>query len=150
MSAAKKLIEKLKEEVDSSKASDFYLQLVEIFPLQKLTSKSLHESALKIMEKLIDYTNSSAKKDEGITAYIQTLSSLIEEYERERFQSVDVPGSEMLEYLMDLRNLKQTDLSKELGGQSVVISILAVKLELNIKQIRALARKLKVSPSVFI
>jgi len=56
----------------------------------------------------------------------------------------------MLAYLMELRNLKQTDLSKELGGQSVVSAILSGKRELNLKQIRALAKKLRVNPSVFI
>ena len=56
----------------------------------------------------------------------------------------------MLEYLMELKGFKQTDLAKELGGQSVVSDVLSGKRELNLKQIRALAKKFGVPPEVFI
>lgn len=150
MSAAKKIIEILKEEIHPIKPSLSYLQLVELFPLQNLTSNEGYETGLKVMERLIDYVNLSPKKDDGINSYIQTLASLIEEYERRRFGPTKVSGGQMLAYLMELKNLKQTDLSKELGGQSVVSAILAGKRELNLKQIRALSKRLKVDPRVFI
>ncbi len=152
MNAAKKLIDILKENLkpSSSKISATYLKLVEVFPLQPLSSKAHHESALKVMEKLINHINNHGSTDEGIRAYFETLTALTGEYEKKHFEDPKVSGGEMLEYLMELKGLKQTDLSKELGGQSVVSDVLSGKRELNLKQIRALAKKLGVSPEVFI
>jgi HTH-type transcriptional regulator/antitoxin HigA len=53
-------------------------------------------------------------------------------------------------YLMELQGLNQTDLSKELGGQPVVSKILKGERELNLRQVKALAKRFKVSPEVFI
>lgn len=56
----------------------------------------------------------------------------------------------MLAYMMALQGLKQTDLSKELGGQPVVSKILKGERELNLRQVKALAKRFKVSPEIFI
>lgn len=56
----------------------------------------------------------------------------------------------MLAYLMELQGLNQTDFSKELGGQPVVSKILKGERELNLRQVKALAKRFKVSPEVFI
>ncbi len=56
----------------------------------------------------------------------------------------------MLAYLMDIQGLKQTDLTKELGGQPIVSKILKGERELNLRQIKALAKRFKVSPELFI
>ena len=56
----------------------------------------------------------------------------------------------MLAYLMDLQGLKQADLATELGGQPIVSSILNGTRDLNLRQIKALAKRFKVSADVFI
>lgn len=152
MSAAKKLIEVLKEDVKGAnqKVNATYIKLVEIFPLQTISSKSRHEVALKVIGKLISYINEEKSQDEGIEMYLKTLVELTSDYEKKKFKSEVVDGSEMLSYLMNLQGLSQTDLSKELGGQSVVSKILKRERELNLRQIKALAKRFKVSPEVFI
>ena len=152
MSAAKKLIDILKEDMKNShhKAAASYVKLVEIFTLQPITSKSQHEAALKVLEKLISYMNEDNPKDDGIETYFRTLTELVGDYERNQFKSAPVNGTEMLAYLIELQDLKQTDLSKELGGQPVVSKILKGERELNLRQIKALAKRFKVSPEVFI
>lgn len=50
---------------------------------------------------------------------------------------------------MDEHGLKQADLP-EIGSQGVVSEILNGKRELNVGQIRELARRFRVSPAVFI
>ncbi len=152
MSTAKKLIEILKEDVKGTnqKVSTTYLKLVEIFPLQAITSKNQHEVALKVIEKLISYINEEKSQDEGLEIYLKTLVGLAGDYENGKFKSGVVSGAEMLAHLMELQGLNQTDLSKELGGQPVVSKILKGERELNLRQIKALAKRFKVSPQVFI
>ncbi len=152
MSTAKKLIDTIKEDVKGSqnKVDPTYLKLIEVFPLQTITSKSQHEMALKIVEKLITFINKEQPDDKGVEVYLKTLTKLVGDYERAQYKTGTVSGAEMLDYLMELQGLNQTDLSKELGGQSVVSKILKGERELNLRQVRALAKRFKVSPEVFI
>ena len=152
MSAAKKLIKTLKGEIKKSKkeVDSTYFELVGIFPLQSITSKKHHEMALQVIEKVIIYINAEGSKNKGIELYLKTLSDLVSDYESTEYQSSNVTGTEMLTYLMKLKGVKQSDLSSELGGQSVVSKVLKGERELNLRQIKALAGYFKVSASVFI
>lgn len=152
MSSAKKMIEKLKEEIKSTRSSvdNSYRYLVELFPLQQIITLEQHSTALKVIEKLMMLINTTSSVDEGIKIYLKTLSELVENYESENFKANVTSGREMLAYLMDLQGFTQKDLAKEIGGQSVVSKILKGERELNIRQIKSLAKKFKVSPEVFI
>jgi HTH-type transcriptional regulator/antitoxin HigA len=152
MSTTKKLIDTLKEDVKGShlKATQSYMSLVEVFPLQPVTSKSQHEMALKVLEKLIAFINEENSKDEGAEIYFKTLADLVGDYERVQFKAPAASGAEMLAYIMNLQGLTQADLSQELGGQPVVSKILSGERELNLRQVKALAKRFKVSPEVFI
>ena len=152
MNAAKNLIEALREDVKGSKkkVSPTYIKLVKVFPLQPITSKKQHEMALNIIEKLISYANDVRTTDNGIEMYLKTLSELAGDYEKNQYKSSAVSGTDMLAYIMDLQGLNQSDLSKELGGQPVVSKILKGERELNLRQVKALAKRFKVSPAVFI
>ena len=56
---------------------------------------------------------------------------------------------DVLRFLMDEHGLTQSDLS-EVGSQSVISDILRGKRVLNVRQIRALAKRFQVSPAVFV
>jgi HTH-type transcriptional regulator / antitoxin HigA len=58
-------------------------------------------------------------------------------------------GVDVLRFLMEEHDLTQSDLP-EIGSQGVVSEILRGKRELNVRQIRALAKRFHVSPGVFI
>lgn len=152
MGSAKKLIELLKTDFKGSlgKVDPTYLKLIEVFPLQTITSKAQHETALKLIERLITFTNDDHSVDKGAEMYLKTLAELVADFERTRFKTGSVTGAEMLSYLMEMQGLNQADLSKELGGQSVVSKILKGERELNLRQVRALSKRFKVSPEVFI
>lgn len=152
MSAAKKLIDTLKENIKGprQKVNPTYMKIVEVFPLQPITSKGQHELSLKVLEKLISYKNGESSSDEGIELYLKTLTELVGDYEKNHYEAPAVSGAEMLAYLMELQGLNQNDLSDCLGGQSVVSKILSGTRELNIRQIKTLAKRFKVSPQVFI
>src|SRR5260221_543538 len=61
------------------------------------------------------------------------------------------PGSGLraLKHLMQANDLTQKDLP-EIGSQGVVSEILTGKRELNVRHIRALAARFKVSPAAFV
>lgn len=152
MSVPKKLIESLKEitKTSNSKISPIYIELVKLFPLQSITSEKDHKIALSIVNKIMNFLFSEKNPDEGIRIYLKTLSDLISDYEDSKFKSGSVSGKDVLAYLMDLQGLNQSDLAKEVGGQPIVSKILKGERELNLRQIKALANRFKVSPEVFI
>jgi HTH-type transcriptional regulator/antitoxin HigA len=152
MAAAKRIIETLKSDLKLllHKTDQSYLKLVEIFPLQPVTSKTQHSLALKVIEKLITLTNEEKSIDPGIETYLKTLSDLVSDFESNEYKASEISGANMLSYLIELQGLKQADLAKELGGQPIVSKILKGERELNLRQIKALAKRFKISPAAFI
>jgi HTH-type transcriptional regulator / antitoxin HigA len=80
--------------------------------------------------------------------FIDTLSVLIEAYDKEHHQIPDASGVEMLKFLMEEHRLSQGELP-EVGSQGVVSEVLNGKRELNTRQIQALSRRFHLSPAVF-
>jgi HTH-type transcriptional regulator/antitoxin HigA len=80
---------------------------------------------------------------------MDTLGTLIEAWEAEHHPVPEAAPRKVLAYLMEEQGLKQTAL-RELGSQGVVSEILAGKRDLNVRQVKALARRFKVSPAVFV
>ncbi|HJS18283.1 MAG TPA: helix-turn-helix domain-containing protein, partial [Anaerolineales bacterium] len=80
---------------------------------------------------------------------LDTLGTLIHAYEEENYPIPSVTGAEILRYMMKENGLTQSDLS-EVGSQGVVSELLNGKRELNVRQIRALAKRFGVSTAVFI
>jgi HTH-type transcriptional regulator / antitoxin HigA len=80
---------------------------------------------------------------------LDTLGTLLEVYEEKHHPLPELSGAEMLRFLMDEHGLLQSDFP-EVGSQGVVSEVLAGKRELNVRQIRALAKRFHVSPAVFI
>lgn len=150
MAQAKKIIDDLQKDIKfkPQKIEGSYLDLVEFFPLRPITSKKQLNTALAIAERLMDALNQ--KVDDGMKIYLETLTDLISDYEGKMFEAPKVKGSEMLSYLMELKGFTQMDVAKELGGQPNVSKILKGERELNLRQIRELAKKFKVEPAVFI
>jgi HTH-type transcriptional regulator/antitoxin HigA len=77
------------------------------------------------------------------------LDTLIEVYEEEYYPIPEASGADVLRFLMDEHKLTQSNLP-EVGSQGVVSEILSGKRELNVRQIRALAERFKVSTAAFI
>ncbi|PJZ75320.1 helix-turn-helix domain-containing protein [Leptospira neocaledonica] len=110
-------------------------------------SDKQYKKLLKALDELIDEVGNNEKHP--LAPLMETVGNLIEEYEKDNFESIDSDPVEVLKYLMEENGLTQKDMS-ELGSQGVVSEILNGKRELNIRQIKALGKKFKVSPAVFI
>lgn len=140
----------IKETKTISSMDDSFLLLTKAFPLKMIENDNENQAALNLSQKLIELLNSSKSAKPGVTEYLKTLTYLIHEYESRKFKIKKASGREMLAYLMEIHELKQTDLAKEVGGQPVVSELLKGTREFNTKQIKALAERFSVDPSLFI
>lgn len=133
-----------------AKMDELYHMLINAFPLKMIESDKENKLALALSQRLIEFLNQTKSRDVGVIQYFKTLTHLIYTYESNRFKTTKFSAREMLAYLMETHELNQTDLADEVGGQSVVSSLLKGTRELNTKQIKALSKRFKVSPILFI
>lgn len=81
-------------------------------------------------------------------ALVDLIGELIDSYETHHHALPETTGVQALQFLIEQHGLKQTELP-EIGSQGVVSEILSGKRELNIRQVRALSERFKVSPATF-
>jgi HTH-type transcriptional regulator/antitoxin HigA len=115
--------------------------------LSTLHTKKQYNRAAQLLDELIDEAN--AQYNPLIESLIDTLGTLIKDYEDRNITEPEGDGVGCLKFLLREHNLKQSDL-KELGSQGVVSEILSSKRQLNVRQIKTLSQRFKVSPAVFI
>jgi len=118
-----------------------------IRPILTIRKQRDYNRAIIWLNDLLDEVGENEKHP--LYSLLDTLGTLIFAYEDEQFPMSEISGSEMLHYLMEEHNLRQSDLP-EIGSQGVVSEILRGKRELNVRQIRLLAERFHVSPAVFI
>ena len=118
-----------------------------IRPYLSIYNEEDYDRAIEQMNALID--NVGTNEDHPMYDFLDTLGTLIHAYEETIYPMPPVSGTEVLSYLMEEHGLRQTDLP-EVGSQGVVSEILNGKRELNVRQIRELAKRFHVSPAVFI
>jgi HTH-type transcriptional regulator/antitoxin HigA len=80
---------------------------------------------------------------------METIGSLIEVYESQNYPDLGGDPINALKTLMEEHGLKQSDLP-EIGSQGVVSEIISGKRQLNVRQLKLLSERFKVSPVVFV
>lgn len=118
-----------------------------IQPLLSIRNEREYDLAVERMNQLLDEVGEDEKHP--LYGLLDTLGTLIHAYEEKHLPIPESSGADMLRYLMDEHGLKQYDLP-EIGSQGVVSEILNGKRELNIRQMRELAKRFHVSPAVFV
>jgi HTH-type transcriptional regulator / antitoxin HigA len=118
-----------------------------ISPLLSIRNEHEYDLAMERLNRLLDEVGA----DEGHPLYtlLDTLGTLLHTYEEQHHPMPECSGVDVLRFLMEEHSLTQSDLP-EIGSQGVVSDILRGKRELNVRQIRALAKRFHVSPAVFI
>jgi HTH-type transcriptional regulator/antitoxin HigA len=102
-----------------------------------------------LMDRILELVGDD--EDHELADLLDIVSTLVMQYEgRTEPELPPVEPREVLRFLMEQHRLKQTDLRREIGSQGVVSEILSGKRILNTRQVRALARRFGVSPTVFI
>ncbi len=99
-----------------------------------------------LLDELLAYTE--YQETHALMPVIETLSMLVEAYEKQHLPPSKATGIDALRELMQEHHLTQQDLA-ELGGQATVSLILNGKRKLNLRQIQLLAQRFGVSPEVF-
>ena len=122
-------------------------QWMEIAPILTIRNEQEYEQGVERINALIDEVGTN--EQHPLYTLLDTLGILIQAYEEQHYPIPDCCGVDMLRYFMEEYSLSQSDLP-EVGSQGIVSEILNGKRELNLRQIRALAERFNVSPSVFI
>jgi HTH-type transcriptional regulator/antitoxin HigA len=140
------------EGIDMEALNHDLAETVKVWPvvsrvLSTLRTKKQYNRAAQLLDELID--EASAQYNPLIESLIDTLGTLIKDYEDRNIPKPEGDAIGCLKFLMIEHNLKQSDL-KELGSQGVVSEILSGKRQLNVRQIKTLSQRFKVSPAVFI
>lgn len=118
-----------------------------IAPLLTIRNEREYNGAVKRLNELLDEIGNDEKHP--LYSLLDTLGTIIHVYEEEHYPIPESTGVDVLRFLMEEHGLSQSDLP-EVGSQGVVSEILNGKRELNVRQIRSLAEKFKVSSAVFV
>lgn len=115
--------------------------------ISTINTKIHYKKVVKLLDKLID--EAGKKEDPSKELLIDTLGTLIKDYEDRHFPEPEADPIGCLKFLMEEHGLKQNDLN-ELGSQGVVSEIMSGKRNLNVRQIKALSKRFKVSAATFV
>jgi HTH-type transcriptional regulator/antitoxin HigA len=116
-------------------------------PLLSIRNEHEYDQAAEWLNRLLDEVGTN--EQHPLYTLLDTLGTLLHAYEEQHHPIPECSGVEVLRFLMEEHALTQSDLP-EVGSQGVVSDILRGKRELNLRQIRALAKRFHVSPAVFI
>ena len=121
--------------------------LSSVVPLHPIRNNADYEKAVAALNRLLDA--GAANEQHPLADLVDTLGTLIGEYDDVHYPAQEVAPVAMLQFLMSENSLSQSDLP-EIGSQGVVSEILSGKRDLNVRQIKALAGRFHVPASVFV
>ena len=124
-----------------------YRRLRRFIPLGVLRSEKDYRKAVAILDEIVDEIGQN--EAHPLADLAEALAVFIHSYEEAHARIPEATGPEVLRLLMEAHGLTQSQLP-EIGSQGVVSEILSGERELNIRQIRRLAKRFAVSPAVFI
>ena len=116
-------------------------------PILTIRNERDYKTAVNRLNALLDEVGTNERHP--LYGLLDTLGTLVHAYEEEHHALPDASGPDVLRFLMAEHGLTQSELP-EIGSQGVVSEILRGKRELNVRQIRALAKRFGVSPAVFL
>ena len=111
-------------------------------------SEADYDRAVAFMNGLLDVVGDDEQHE--LADLLDLVGQLVEAYDHTHHAIQDAAPHEVLRFLLDQHQLKQGDLAKEIGGQSVVSDILNGKRGINARQAKALASRFGVSVEVFL
>ena len=106
-----------------------------------------YNNLVNLLDSLIDEVGNN--ESHPLSSLMETIGSLIETYESQNYPDIEGDPINALKTLMEEHGLKQSDLP-EIGRQGVVSEIISGKRQLNVRQVKLLSERFKVSPVVFV
>ena len=134
----------------NGRASKAYLALIDTFRLRPLRNEKDYDAAVKVLDALA--VRPEASLDPGEQDYFDTLTMLVEAYDREHYDVEESHGDPltMLKYMMSESGMTQADLGRLLGNRALASLILNGHRQLSKSHIRKLADHFKVSAALFL
>jgi len=118
---------------------------IQIMNLQLIKTETDYKIALSRLEKLFDAEIGTPESDEA-----DVLGLLVDDYEKKHYP-IDAPDPiEAIKIRMEEMQLRQVDLSAEIGGQNRVSEVLNKKRKLTVDMIRNLTKRLNLSSELLI
>lgn len=116
--------------------------------IRQPSNKDDYKRLSAFLDRLLDIVG--ANENHELIGLVDVISHMISMYdEQHNYKVKDVSGLKALQFLMEQHKLTQSDLP-EIGSQGAVSEILNGKRNLNLKQIKKLAKKFHVSIETFI
>ncbi|MGC5699928.1 transcriptional regulator [Pseudomonas sp. NFXW11] len=115
--------------------------------LRKPKSEADYDRLVQALDELLDLTGDN--EEHPLNDLLEIIGDWIEAYDLEHRPIPEANGVDVLRYLMHEHGLTQSDLPG-VGAQSVVSEVLSGKRQLNLRQVRWLAERFKVSMEVFV
>jgi antitoxin component HigA of HigAB toxin-antitoxin module len=126
--------------------SKAYFDLVKAFPLLPIAD----DDHLRCAMEMLDYALTLDPSDPGVDGYVEVLSDLIEARERAHLEIPDASEAEVLQVLMEMRGVTQTDLEKATGvAQETISNVLRGVRTLTKKQVVLFAGYFNVGVGAF-
>ncbi|MBD1846471.1 helix-turn-helix domain-containing protein [Cyanobacteria bacterium FACHB-63] len=123
-----------------------YSSLLEEAQPQVIKTEEAYARALEQVEALIEAEELSPEQE----ALLDLLATLIEAYEAVQYPTENSTPLEVLSYLMEVREMKQSDLAEIIGSKGHASEILNGKRGISKSQAYALGEAFHVSHSLFI
>ncbi len=118
-----------------------------VAPLLLIRNEEEYDLAAERLRALLDKVGTD--ETHPLYTLLDTLGTVMHVYEEQHHPIPDCGGGDILRFLMEEHGLTQSDLP-EVGSQGVVSEVLSGKRSLNMRQVRALAKRFHVLPAVFI
>jgi HTH-type transcriptional regulator/antitoxin HigA len=106
-----------------------------------------NERMLAIVEKLMDKGEKMSPEEDKL---LKLLARLIEDFEKRYYQPEDATPLEVLQHLMESRDVKQTHLSEVFGSKGIASEVLSGKRGISKTHAQALADYFHVTADLFI
>jgi len=106
-----------------------------------------YDRAIGLISSLLDEIGTDERHP--LYALLDTLGTLVYEYEEKHYPMPECSAGEMPEFFMEEHGLNPSDLP-EIGSEADVSDIIAGKREITVREIQCMARRFHVSPAVFI
>ena len=114
---------------------------------QVIESEAELDRAEEIINKLLSKGENLSPEEEKL---LDLISDLVEKYEDEHYPFPEVPPNEILKFLMEERELKQSDLFHVFGSSGITSEVVNGKRSISKAQAKKLAEFFKVSVELFI
>ncbi len=112
-----------------------------------IESEEENERMLAIVEKLMDKGEDLSPEEEKL---LKLFARLIEDFEQRYYHAREASPLEVLQHLMEAREVKQTHLWEVFGSKGIASEVLNGKRGISKTQARALANYFHVSADLFI